>query len=236
MKLTVRVVVHADDETETVVREAFILHRESLTSDTLGLRLAEAQNLLAAGAGRVGRRPGQHHAVRPSRVPGLRSPASSQGHWPLVIEALFGTLRPNSPRWWHCGCSPQAAHTVSPLAAILPERTTPELSSPGVHADTRDHVPEHPGTAPRAVRLGPLLGAQPARRRHPAPVIDGLTNPATGLVRGFVMPGGLPGYRVCAVERRCGLVARGSVAGRSRRRLGRARRALWRRAPGLRGR
>lgn len=32
-----------------VVREAFILHREEpLTSDTLGLRLAEAKDLLAA--------------------------------------------------------------------------------------------------------------------------------------------------------------------------------------------
>ena len=47
MKFTVQVVVHADDETETVVREAFILQREeSLRSDTLGLRLAEAQDLL----------------------------------------------------------------------------------------------------------------------------------------------------------------------------------------------
>jgi hypothetical protein len=49
MKLTVQVVLHVDDETETVVRDAFILQREGpLTSDILGLQLAEAKDLLAA--------------------------------------------------------------------------------------------------------------------------------------------------------------------------------------------
>jgi hypothetical protein len=49
MKFTVQVVVHADDGTETVVRDAFILQREEpLRSDTLGLQLAEAKDLLAA--------------------------------------------------------------------------------------------------------------------------------------------------------------------------------------------
>jgi hypothetical protein len=48
VKLTVQVVVHADDQTETVVREVFTVHRESLAGDTLGLQLAEAKDLLAA--------------------------------------------------------------------------------------------------------------------------------------------------------------------------------------------
>jgi hypothetical protein len=52
MKLTVRVVVHADEGTEAVVREAFLLHREEpLALEILGLQLAEAQDLLAAVGG-----------------------------------------------------------------------------------------------------------------------------------------------------------------------------------------
>jgi hypothetical protein len=47
---------------------------------------------------------------------------------PLVMRTLLGRLRLDSPRWWHCGCQPQMTKTFSPLAAILPERTTPELS------------------------------------------------------------------------------------------------------------
>jgi hypothetical protein len=49
MKLTVEVVVHADEGAEAVVREVFTLQREeSLALDALGLRLGEAKDLLAA--------------------------------------------------------------------------------------------------------------------------------------------------------------------------------------------
>jgi hypothetical protein len=49
MKVTVQVVVHADDDTDPVVREVFTLQREEpLAPDTLGLQLGEANDLLAA--------------------------------------------------------------------------------------------------------------------------------------------------------------------------------------------
>ena len=43
------------------------------------------------------------------------------------MRSLFGTLRLRSPRLFHCPCQPQQARTVSPRAALRPERTTPEL-------------------------------------------------------------------------------------------------------------
>ena len=48
MKVTVQVVLHADDDSHTVVREAFTLIREALAPDTVGLQLQEAKDLLAA--------------------------------------------------------------------------------------------------------------------------------------------------------------------------------------------
>ena len=46
-----------------------------------------------------------------------------------MVRTLFGTLRLDSPRWWTCPCAPRpAVRTFSPLAAVLRERTTPELS------------------------------------------------------------------------------------------------------------
>jgi hypothetical protein len=48
MKLSVQVVLHADEGTETVVHEVFHLDRGPLTPDSLGLGLAEAKDLLAA--------------------------------------------------------------------------------------------------------------------------------------------------------------------------------------------
>jgi len=44
-----------------------------------------------------------------------------------VVRSLFGAMRLSSPRWWHCPCSGHQARTFSPLAAVLPERSTPEL-------------------------------------------------------------------------------------------------------------
>ena len=48
MKITVQVVLHADDDTQTVVREAFTVQRKALTPDSVGLQLQEAKDLLAA--------------------------------------------------------------------------------------------------------------------------------------------------------------------------------------------
>ena len=47
MKVTVQVVLHADDDSQTVVREVFTLTREALAADTVGLQLKEAKDLLA---------------------------------------------------------------------------------------------------------------------------------------------------------------------------------------------
>ena len=48
MKITVQVVLHADSDSETVVREAFSVQRKALTPDSVGLQLQEAKDLLAA--------------------------------------------------------------------------------------------------------------------------------------------------------------------------------------------
>jgi hypothetical protein len=45
-----------------------------------------------------------------------------------VVCSLFGTLRLSSPRWWHCPCVAAPIWTFRPLAGLLPERTTPELT------------------------------------------------------------------------------------------------------------
>ena len=48
MKITVQVVLHADDDSETAVRGGAALHRDTVAPDNLGVRLTEAQDLLCA--------------------------------------------------------------------------------------------------------------------------------------------------------------------------------------------
>ncbi|MEJ7801424.1 MAG: ISKra4 family transposase, partial [Ilumatobacter sp.] len=43
------------------------------------------------------------------------------------MRTLYGSHRLASPRWWTCPCS-GPRHTFSPLAELLPQRVTPELS------------------------------------------------------------------------------------------------------------
>lgn len=133
MRLRVQIVVEADDGEAEMVRDAFELARRPLAPDTVGIGLAEAKELLAAvqevvvdeqvkaalaeqaDCGGCGRR----HRHKDSRT--------------IVLRSLFGTLRLPSPRWHRCRCDPRPTRTFSPLARLLPERTTPEL----VYLDAR---------------------------------------------------------------------------------------------------
>ncbi|MGH3869286.1 MAG: hypothetical protein ACRDQ4_24910 [Pseudonocardiaceae bacterium] len=127
MKFSVRVVLHADDGAEAVVREVFHLDRGPLSPESLGLGLGEAKDLLAAVQGAlvteqvtagVAAQVGCPHCGRARRHKDVRG---------IVVRSLFGTLRLPSPRWWHCPCAAQPTRTFRPLAVLLPERTTPEL-------------------------------------------------------------------------------------------------------------
>jgi hypothetical protein len=92
-----------------------------------GLVLAEAHEILSGV---------QHHLVnaqaraavqaqRPCLQCGRARSRKDTRH--IVLRSLFGTLRLDSPRFKAYPCTGTATATFSPLAAALPERTTPEL-------------------------------------------------------------------------------------------------------------
>ena len=128
MKVTVQVVLHADDDTQTLVREVFTLNRETLAPDTVGLQLQEAKDLLAA----VQDTPVEHQVAAAlasaASCPDCGIPRRHKDSRRIVVRTVFGVLRLDSPRWWTCPCTPRTARTFSPLAAVLRERITPELS------------------------------------------------------------------------------------------------------------
>jgi len=162
MMVTVQVVLYADDDTRTVVREAFTLTREAaLTPATVGLQLQEAKDLLAAVQDTL-----VEHQVTTALAalvacPDCGMPRRHKDSRRIVIRTLFGTLRLDSPRWWGCSCTPRpAARTFSPLAALLRERTTPELS----YLQARFAGRVSYGGVRRPARRGPAAG--PGAARH----------------------------------------------------------------------
>src|SRR5262249_43444747 len=127
VRVCVQVIVEADDGTPPTVQEVARIERGDLRIDTLGLHLAEAKDLLQNVQDVV-----MAEQVRQAVAEQVPCPACGRARRhkdaaTIVLRTLFGTLRLRSPRRWHCPCRPQPSRTFSPLAAVLPERTTPEL-------------------------------------------------------------------------------------------------------------
>ena len=130
MKVSVQLIVHPDDDAAAapMVREVFSLDRHGLTPDTLGLQLAEAQDLLVAVQETLITHQVRDAVAAQVTCPHCGRPRRHKDTHAIVVRSLFGALRLPSPRWWHCPCRDQPTRTFQPLVAVLPERTTPELA------------------------------------------------------------------------------------------------------------
>lgn len=123
-----QVVIESQDGTPTVVRDVFSLERGALGPDTVGLHLDEAKDLLSAVQEAVVDEQVKAALAAAVACPGCETPRRHKDARTIVVASLYGTLHLSSPRWWHCRCQRHDSSTFSPLAAMLPERTTPELS------------------------------------------------------------------------------------------------------------
>jgi hypothetical protein len=117
-----------------VFQEVACLERGALRPDTLGLSLAEARSILAGVEQTTAERQaaqvcGPSATASPLWTPARvqRSPSNRVSHPP------FGKLKLDSPRLYQCPCEPPGPKTFSPLAEMLPERTSPKL----VYLDTK---------------------------------------------------------------------------------------------------
>jgi hypothetical protein len=127
VKITVQIVIDAQDGTPPATEQVAAIARDDLTMASAGLALAEAHEVLSGI---------QHHLVtaqaavaavagRDCASCGRARGRKDTRH--IVLRTLFGTLRLESPRYKACPCAVGGPATVSPVAALLPERTTPEL-------------------------------------------------------------------------------------------------------------
>ena len=120
---------------------------------------------------------------RPARTGGSRggttTPAPS---WCAACSACCGLP---SPRWWHGDCREQPTRTVGPLAAVLPERTTPGAGLPA--GPLRRAGPLRP--APRCWCAVPVPRPSQGQQLAPATWRTGPVLPGTG--RGHPRVGGV---------------------------------------------
>jgi hypothetical protein len=128
MRIRVQVLIESDQEaTPLHVEEVACFKRDQLTPETLGLRLSEAKQMLA-GVQQVMTGSQVEEYVEQQRQCSLcQQPLAYKGHHQIGVRTLFGKLTLSSPRLYTCSCQSHQKHSWSPVAALLSERSTPEL-------------------------------------------------------------------------------------------------------------
>jgi hypothetical protein len=129
MRLKVQVVIESESGKAEMVQEVAKLERHALRPETLGLTLSEAKALLQEIQTAMVTHQSTECVTQQLACPDCGRIRSQKGKHQVVFRTLFGTVRLESPRLYHCGCCrAEAPRSFSPLAALLPERTAPELA------------------------------------------------------------------------------------------------------------
>ena len=127
MRVTVQVSIQADDGADVVVHEVLDVQRDGdLDLDRLGLRLAEAKELLAGLQTVMTTGQAVSAIDRRSRCVGCGRRFAHKDRRTVTVRTVFGAVTLPSPRWRRCPCDTRAG-SFSPLPALLADRVTPEL-------------------------------------------------------------------------------------------------------------
>ena len=95
--------------------------------ETLGLTLAEGKTILCEIQRVVVERQ-VAECLEPYRhCSACGQPQHGKGQHDLPMRTVFGKMTIPSPRIVYCDCQPHETKSFSPLAQLLPERTTPEM-------------------------------------------------------------------------------------------------------------
>jgi len=129
MKLKLQLIIESDSGQTEVVHEVTKLERRSLRPETLGLTLSEAKELLQEVQRAMVTHQTTGYVTQQIPCSKCGKIQSRKGKHQIVLRTLFGKLRLDSPRLYHCGCCSKEDHgSFSPLAELLTERTAPELA------------------------------------------------------------------------------------------------------------
>ncbi len=127
MQVKIQVIVESETG-QQLVEEVALLGRKTLSAETLGLSLAEAKEILQHLQAFVVKPQISNHLQEQRHCPNCSAVRSLKGHHTLVCRTVFGKLKFPSPRLRRCGCEQADTRSFSPLALLLPDRISPELS------------------------------------------------------------------------------------------------------------
>lgn len=127
MKLKVQIIIESDGGENEVIQDIATIERGVLRSEELGLTLTEAKTLLQNVQQILVKQQVNQYLTEQSSCVDCGKSLLHKGRHTIVYRTVFGKLRLDSLRFFHCECRMQMARTFSPLARLLTERTAPEL-------------------------------------------------------------------------------------------------------------
>ena len=127
MEISIQIGVRLEAGGPERIEEVARLERGPLRPGTLGLSLAEARSILAGLERTLVEQQTAELIAQEQRCPRCGRPRPCKGHHRIVLRTPFGKLSLASPRLYRCRCELSGRKSFSPLAEVLPERTSPEL-------------------------------------------------------------------------------------------------------------
>jgi len=127
MKIRIQVVIEAEHGKPEKIEEIVQLERASLTSEELGLTLAEAKTLLHSMQQTLVTEQIAEYLDSFKNCSYCGARRNRKGQHPIVYRTLFGKLHLTSPRLYECPCQHHGRQSSSPLAQLLTSHCSPEL-------------------------------------------------------------------------------------------------------------
>ncbi len=129
MRMRIQVVFEPDDEgKEPIVEDIFSLTRDNTADSMIGLSLEESKSIVAAIQQPMVTRQLVEMSKQFRHCDHCGKRQRRNGRDTITYRTLFGNLKLESQRYYHCDCCKHDAKTFSALALILPERTAPEFT------------------------------------------------------------------------------------------------------------
>ena len=120
MKVTVQLVIESKNgSTKKVSSVGEWQRNEPLQPSNLGLALAESKELLKNIQQTLVEEQINQYQKTQSRCSDCDRQLKRKGTHSLTYRTLFGTLKLNSPRLFHCECQEREQKIFSPLATLL---------------------------------------------------------------------------------------------------------------------